>query len=80
MLLTTRTCPNCKIAGKMLTDAGIKYRTLLAEEDEGADMATRYHIQSAPTLFVPNGEDMRVIGSVSGIRGYVDSVSLHATA
>ncbi|MBQ6734113.1 MAG: ribonucleoside triphosphate reductase [Lachnospiraceae bacterium] len=79
ILLTTSTCPNCKIADRMLNEAGVEHRILSAEEDEGAEYAAKYHIKTAPTLFVPDGDEgeYQVIGSVSGIKGYVNSLALH---
>ena len=59
----------------MLNEAGVEHRILNAEEEEGAEYASRYHIKTAPTLFVPNGEDYDVIGNVSGIKGYVNSLA-----
>ena len=48
MLFTTATCPNCRIAIKMLDDAGIPYEKVLAEEVPA--LATKLGIRQAPTL------------------------------
>ena len=48
MLFTTATCPNCRIAIKMLDDAGIPYEKVLAEEVP--ELATKLGIRQAPTL------------------------------
>ncbi len=48
MLFTTATCPNCRIAIKMLDDAGIPYERVLAEEVP--ELATKLGIRQAPTL------------------------------
>jgi len=48
MLFTTATCPNCRIAIKMLDDAGIPYEKVLAEEEP--ELATKLGIRQAPTL------------------------------
>ncbi len=48
MLFTTATCPNCRIAIKMLDDAGILYEKVLAEE--APELATKLGIRQAPTL------------------------------
>lgn len=73
LLLTTRTCPNCKIAEKILSDSGINYRILKAEEPEGAELAARYNIRTAPVLFVPDEEDYKVIGGAADIRVFSES-------
>ena len=48
MLFTTATCPNCRIAVKMLDDAGIPYEKVLAEEVP--ELVTKLGIRQAPTL------------------------------
>ncbi len=48
ILFTTATCPNCRIAVKMLDDAGIPYEKVLAEEVP--ELATQLGIRQAPTL------------------------------
>ena len=48
MLFTTATCPNCRIAIKMLDDAGIPYEKVLAED--APELATKLGIRQAPTL------------------------------
>ncbi len=48
MLFATRTCPNCRQAEKLLDQAGIPYRKVLAEENP--DLTTRYGVRQAPTL------------------------------
>ena len=62
-LFATRTCPNCKQAEKLLTEAGIPFTRLLAEEN--GDEAARLGIRQAPTLVVGDGEDKYVgLGAV----------------
>ncbi len=48
LLFTTATCPNCRIAIKMLDEAGIPYEKVLAEE--AAELAAKLGIHQAPTL------------------------------
>jgi ribonucleoside-triphosphate reductase len=48
LLFTTATCPNCRIAIKMLDDAGILYEKVLAEDTP--ELATKLGIHQAPTL------------------------------
>ncbi len=62
-LFATRTCPNCKQAEKLLTEAGIPFTRLLAEEN--GEEAARLGIRQAPTLVVGDGEDKYVgLGAV----------------
>jgi ribonucleoside-triphosphate reductase len=53
LLFTTATCPNCRIAIKMLDDAGILYEKVLAEDTP--ELTTKLGIRQAPTL-VANGQ------------------------
>ena len=48
LLFTTATCPNCRIAIKMLDDAGIPYEKVLAEDTP--ELAAKLGIHQAPTL------------------------------
>ena len=62
-LFATRTCPNCKQAEKLLTEAGIPFIRLLAEEN--GEEAARLGIRQAPTLVVGDAEDKYVgLGAV----------------
>ena len=62
-LFATRTCPNCKQAEKLLTEAGIPFTRLLAEEN--GEEAARLGIRLAPTLVVGSEEDKYVgLGAV----------------
>ena len=66
-LFATRTCPNCKQAEKLLTEAGIPFTRLLAEEN-GAEVA-RLGIRQAPTLVVGDGEDKFV--GLAAVRQFI---------
>ena len=62
-LFATRTCPNCKQAEKLLTEAGSPFTRLLAEEN--GEEAARLGIRQAPTLVVGSEEDKYVgLGAV----------------
>ncbi len=50
VLVTTTTCPNCRIAKKMLDDADVSYSVVNA--DENPDFAREHHIVKAPTMLV----------------------------
>ena len=57
LLFTTRTCPNCRQAEKLLEKAGLPYAKVVAEESP--ELAVRYGVRQAPTL-VAQGEDAPV--------------------
>ena len=69
-LVKTETCPNCKIAEKLLGDAGISYAPVYANEN--VELVNTLNIVSAPTLVVSyNGVYEKYVG-VSEIKGYID--------
>ena len=70
LLFTTKTCPNCKIAKKLLNDAGIKYTAIDAEEQ--VELTRQYNIKKAPTLLVPNGGTLERYENVSLIKKFVE--------
>ncbi len=69
MLFTTATCPNCKIACALLEKAGVQYEKLLANEN--AELATAYGVKQAPTLIVPDGDEVIKLSGVSDIKKYL---------
>ena len=52
-LFTRTTCPNCRVAEKMLDKAGVAYENLTAEEHP--DLCREYGIKGAPTLVLSDG-------------------------
>ena len=50
---TRTTCPNCRVAEKMLDKAGFAYENLTAEEHP--DLCREYGIKGAPTLVLSDG-------------------------
>ena len=71
LLLTSRTCPNCKMAKKLLSEAYFAFRLVLAEEAEGAALARKYGVASVPTLFVPKGDDYQIYQGISGVQVFL---------
>ena len=67
LMFATRTCPNCRQAEKLLSEAGIPYRKLLVEEH--GDEAQRLGIRQAPTLV--QGEQVVGVG-VGAVRKFVN--------
>ena len=52
-LFTRTTCPNCRVAEKMLDKAGFAYENLTAEEHP--ELCRKYGIKGAPTLVLSDG-------------------------
>ena len=72
MLFATKTCPNCKMAEKFLTDAGISYTKYYYEDNK--ELAVEYGIKQAPTLVVAaNGTATKYEGA-SAIRKFTAEV------
>ena len=69
MLFTTKTCPNCKMAKQFLSEAGIEYEIIDAEEQQ--DLSTKFNIMQAPTLVVIQDGDVQTIPNLSNIRRYI---------
>ena len=74
ILITTKTCPNCKSAKNYLNEKGVDYEVVLADEEEGANIARKYNIMQAPTLIVPDEMDdgVKLYENVSSIRSFLD--------
>ena len=71
-LFATRTCPNCKMAERFLSEAGVAYGKIYA--DEAPEQVSKFGIKQAPTLIhITNGTVMK-IENVSNIRKFVDSI------
>ena len=68
-LLTTSTCPNCKIACALLDKAGVSYEKLLAHENP--DFVEEFSIKQAPTLVVVKGGAVAKYVGVSDIKKYL---------
>ena len=66
ILITTAVCPKCKAAKKMLDAAGIKYRTVLAEEEP--ELAKKYRIMQAPALIIKGCGGDKVLSGLSEIQ------------
>ena len=67
-LLTTETCPNCKIAKQMLE--GEDYE--LVDAEKNPELARKFGVMQAPTLIVINGEETKKYVNASNIQRYVD--------
>lgn len=70
LLFTTKTCPNCKLAYRMLDHAKIDYEIIDAQEHE--DLVQRYGVMQAPTLVVIDHDTSTVYANASNIQKYIN--------
>jgi anaerobic ribonucleoside-triphosphate reductase len=71
ILLTTKTCPNCRMAKRMLSDAGIPFHLLYAEDQDGAQVARTYDISAVPTLLTKENNVVHLYYNVKDIRQFI---------
>ena len=67
-LFTTSTCPNCRIAKKMLEGEELE----VIDAEKNPEMARRFGIMQAPTLVITDGEHLKKYVNASNIQRYVD--------
>ena len=72
LLFGTKTCPNCKMAKMLLEKAGVPYKWIDAEEN--VELTNTYNVRKAPTLLVPNGDEILTFENASNIKGYIESL------
>jgi ribonucleoside-triphosphate reductase len=70
-LITTATCPNCKIACALLDKAGVVYDKLLA--NDVPEIVREYGIKQAPTLIVIRGGVQEKYVGVSEIKKFLNA-------
>ena len=71
LLFATHTCPNCKTAEAMLTEIGIPFTKVFAEDNK--ELAKQYKIMLAPTLVVPGEDDVEKYRGVSDIQRWINA-------
>ncbi len=70
LLFGTKTCPNCKMAKKVLDDAKVDYKYVDAEKD--VDLTLFYGVKQAPTLVVIKNGEVELIKNISNIKKFVN--------
>ena len=65
LLFTTKTCPNCSMIKKVLSDRQIDYELIDAEEN--VELSKKYNIVAVPTLVTQDG----IYVNASSIIGYI---------
>lgn len=74
LLFGTKTCPNCKIAIKLLDQAKVKYK--LIDALENADLSKKYGVKQAPTLVVIKNGTYEIFANVSNIKKQIETFSI----
>ena len=70
-LFATKTCPNCKIAAKMLDAKGISYEKVYAEDNP--TLAGKYGIKQAPSIVELTEEGVTVYAGAGNVRKFIDA-------
>ncbi len=68
LLFTTKTCPNCKMAGRLLEKAGIAYELIDAQEQ--AQLSEHFSIMQAPTLVVVD-QNSNCVYKTNNVQDYI---------
>ena len=74
LLITTKTCPNCRMACMMLDKAGIPYQKIDAEADVA--LTRRHNVQQAPTLVYVHGGEATNIANASNIKAFIEEYTV----
>ena len=69
LLFTTKTCPNCRQAEKMMNEKGIKYEVIDASENE--ELVNKYNVMAAPTLVITDGQDVSKYNGIVDVQKYI---------
>jgi len=72
LLFGTKTCPNCKVAKKMLEKSGLAFEFVDAEEM--VDLTKKFGIKKSPTLVVNKDGKSELLENLSNIKKYVESL------
>ena len=73
VLFTTPTCPNCKMAKMLLAKAGIEVEVYDATEN--TELAKKYGVTKAPTMFVQQKGETLKLENVSDIKKYIEGIA-----
>lgn len=70
LLFTTKTCPNCKMAARMLEKANVPFEIVDAEEH--GELVNEFDVRQAPTLIVIDGNGVEKLTNASNIKKFAD--------
>ena len=71
-LFTRVTCPNCRVAERLLDKEGFAYENLVAEENP--ELCRQYGIKGAPTLVISDGVHFEKYYGVAEIKKHLQDV------
>ena len=71
-LFTRVTCPNCRVAERLLDKEGFAYENLVAEEHP--ELCRQYGIKGAPTLVISDGVHFEKYYGVAEIKKHLQDV------
>jgi ribonucleoside-triphosphate reductase len=71
-LFTRVTCPNCRVAERLLDKEGFVYENLTAEEHP--ELCRQFGVKGAPTLVISDGVHFESYYGVAEIKKYLQSV------
>ena len=74
VLITTKTCPKCKIIRSYMDEHGIGYRVVVAGEEEADRLISQFRVTAAPTLIGMESGQQKAYTDIPAIRAYLDSV------
>lgn len=74
MLFGTKTCPNCKMAQKLLEKAKVSYKFIDAEAEP--ELTKKYAVKQAPTLVVIEGKEVTNIVNLSNIKKHIEEFKI----
>lgn len=74
IVLSTADCPKCKMVKTILENKGVAYKSLMDSDEEGKDLAVKHNILSAPTLFIPENGDLKVMSNFNDVMAYVNAI------
>ena len=72
MLFGTKTCPNCRMAEKLLDKSSTKFNFVDAEEK--VELTKKYGVKQAPTLVVIKNNEVQNIVNLSNIKKYIETL------
>ena len=72
LLFTSPTCPNCKMAKMLLEKTNFEYKVVDAIENK--ELAVKFNVKKAPTLFVPTESGYDVFDNVSDIKKFIEGL------
>ena len=73
VLITTETCPNCKIVKEYIKEFDFDCDIIIANEH--LDFVRSLGINQAPTMVIPDNDGVRMIANASNIRKYLEENS-----